>query len=420
MANLTIAGLSPKTPAFTDLVPAADPVTGLAGKLTIAQLHGIEPVNDTITGNWLYNFYYNVVTKSGFMVNGAMVVPQGVCVRAFNYTETARLSGGVTSITHNNIGMILGNYTPTMPSCASYSFPVLQFLGSSGSLGGSTITSLSAPELIYLGSWPALLSSWQVSTFTLPKLKIIASGTSFINGGTTPVTSISFPELKYSGVSNTFIFNCLSLTSLNMPLLESCVGLVISTNTVLPTISLPALQSVRGNCNLAALPALSTLNLPALTEIGQILTISGLTVITTISLPALQTVGFRALVYTNGYITVSSCGSLTSFSIPAITAMGSNAGTSVLFINGTAALSSFTLGSTLLRVEGNWTMTSCALNQASVDEILVRLAALDGTGGTTAYSSKTVTITGTSSTPSATGLAAKSTLVARGCTVTHN
>jgi hypothetical protein len=65
-------------------------------------------------------------------------------------------------------------------------------------------------------------------------------------------------------------------------------------------------------------------------------------------------------------------------------------------------------------------MTSCALNQASVDDLLVRLAALDGTGLTTAYSSKTVTILGTSAAPSATGLAAKATLAARGCTVTHN
>jgi hypothetical protein len=87
---------------------------------------------------------------------------------------------------------------------------------------------------------------------------------------------------------------------------------------------------------------------------------------------------------------------------------------------GTAALSTFTLGSTLRLVNANVIMTSCALTQASVDGLLVRLAALDGTGLTTAYSSKTVTITGTSATPSATGLAAKSTLVARGCTVTNN
>jgi hypothetical protein len=65
-------------------------------------------------------------------------------------------------------------------------------------------------------------------------------------------------------------------------------------------------------------------------------------------------------------------------------------------------------------------ITSAALNQASVDSILVALAALDGTNGTTIFSNRIVTITGTSATPSATGLSAKATLVARGCTVTNN
>jgi hypothetical protein len=90
---------------------------------------------------------------------------------------------------------------------------------------------------------------------------------------------------------------------------------------------------------------------------------------------------------------------------------------------GTAALTTFQLPSTLKQVGnggGNVVITSAALNQASVDNILVRLAALNGSNGTTLFSSRVVTITGTSSTPSATGLAAKATLVARGCTVTNN
>jgi hypothetical protein len=66
-------------------------------------------------------------------------------------------------------------------------------------------------------------------------------------------------------------------------------------------------------------------------------------------------------------------------------------------------------------------MTGMKLDQASVDGILVSLAALDGTNGTTAYSNKTVNLSGgTSSAPSATGLAAKATLVGRGCTVNTN
>ena len=68
-------------------------------------------------------------------------------------------------------------------------------------------------------------------------------------------------------------------------------------------------------------------------------------------------------------------------------------------------------------VLGNFTTnTTIGLSQASVDHILVKLAALDGTNGTARYQNKTVTVRGAA--PSATGLTAKATLIARGCTVT--
>jgi hypothetical protein len=116
---------------------------------------------------------------------------------------------------------------------------------------------------------------------------------------------------------------------------------------------------------------------------------------------------------------------LTSISIPIIERIGTTttSGSVIALTSGTAALTTFQLPSTLKQIgngAGNVVITSAALNQASVDSILVQLAALDGTNGTTLFSTRTVTITGTSSTPSATGLAAKATLVARGCTVTTN
>ena len=56
----------------------------------------------------------------------------------------------------------------------------------------------------------------------------------------------------------------------------------------------------------------------------------------------------------------------------------------------------------------------CALNQTSIDNILVSIAAAGTSGGTLNMTG------GTNATPSATGLAAKATLVGRGWTVTHN
>lgn len=57
---------------------------------------------------------------------------------------------------------------------------------------------------------------------------------------------------------------------------------------------------------------------------------------------------------------------------------------------------------------------NCALNQTSIDNILVSIAAAGTSGGTLNMTG------GTNATPSATGLAAKATLVGRGWTVTHN
>jgi hypothetical protein len=66
---------------------------------------------------------------------------------------------------------------------------------------------------------------------------------------------------------------------------------------------------------------------------------------------------------------------------------------------------------------GNFTTnTTIGLSQASVDHILVKLASLDGTGGNCFYGNRTVIVRGAA--PSATGLAAKATLISRGCSVT--
>jgi len=126
-----------------------------------------------------------------------------------------------------------------------------------------------------------------------------------------------------------------------------------------------------------------------------------------------------------GVFLFQTMAALTSISIPIIERIGTTttSGSVIALTSGTAALTTFQLPSTLKQIgngAGNVVITSAALNQASVDSILVQLAALDGTNGTTLFSTRTVTITGTSSTPSATGLAAKATLVARGCTVTTN
>lgn len=81
----------------------------------------------------------------------------------------------------------------------------------------------------------------------------------------------------------------------------------------------------------------------------------------------------------------------------------------------------FSIGSTLKSVGGDVLITGAALDQTSVDDLLVLFASLDGTNGTTSYDGHTIDLSGgTSATPGVAGLAAKATLVGRGNTVTTN
>jgi hypothetical protein len=247
----------------------------------------------------------------------------------------------------------------------------------------------------------------------------------------TRVTSLTYNDLE--GTVGSFNPTSMAaLTTLSAPVLTTVGGNFNPfTMAALTTLSIPALTTVASSFNTTSMASLTTLSAPALTIVGGSFTPGTMNSLTTLSFPALTTIG--------GSFIPSTMSSLTTLSFPALTTVGINfnpntmaalttislsaivsIGFTINISTGMAALNTFTLGSTLKSVGSNVSITSAALTQASVDSILVRLAALDGTNGTIAYSSKTVTITGTSATPSATGLAAKVILVARGCTVTTN
>lgn len=204
--------------------------------------------------------------------------------------------------------------------------------------------------------------------------------------------------------SSDFSITAASLTTLTMPLLAYIGGVLNTVMNTLTTFSLPSLISINANFG-ATSTGTTTLSMPLLSYVGGALAVN-FGAVTTVNLSGLQYVGVNI---------AFTAAALTSLSFPALVSVGTT-------IVATAAnLVNFSMGSTLKSVGGNFTLTGAKLNQASVDGILVSLAALDGTAGTTAYSSKTVNVSGgTNATPSATGLAAKATLVGRGCTVTNN
>lgn len=178
-----------------------------------------------------------------------------------------------------------------------------------------------------------------------------------------------------------------------------------NTGPALTSLTLPKARCVLAGSFAPNFAVLPTLDLPSFEFTSTAFTPS-LATCTSLLLPALEKVGTNVLI---------SAASLTTLSLPSLLNVGTT------FQIAAAAMTTFSMNAGLLSIGGNFTITGAALNQASVDGILVSLAALDGTGGTTAYSGFTVNLSGgTSSAPSATGIAAGVTLTGRGCTVTTN
>ncbi len=223
--------------------------------------------------------------------------------------------------------------------------------------------------------------------------------------GTIP-TITTITAFNLIQISSDITLAASGLTTLTMPALKYIGGSCSLTTSALATISFPALISVN---NLIVIVGnfYTTFSAPNLIYAGGTLSIFGCTGVTTIDLTSLQ--------IAPTFIEVENNTSLTSFNLPGLISSGP------ITVAGNTSLTSFSLNSGLLQVNGAFLGTGGAFDQTSIDGILVSLAALDGTGGTTAYSGQIVNLTGgTNATPSATGLTAKAVLVGRGCTVTNN
>lgn len=309
---------------------------------------------------------------------------------------------GATSISCpalTNVGWMF-----TIQGCTAnvgLTFTNLSFVGSSFTIqNNAALTSISNTAFPALSAcnYMTIKNNTVMTSVSFPALTSVFGG-SFLIDTMPALTSISVPNLAYlySGLS---FKTCNAIVSMSFPALASTDGTnQWDTLNSLTTISLPALVRSAGSLTFKALPALTSLTFPALTQLGVKTNTSGQTI------------------YGQGGFQAQTCAALTAINFPVVNYM---AGID-LSVGGTAAVTTITFGVPFVRCDGNINITSAALNQTTVDLILSRLAALDGTGGTSAYSSpKTVKIQGTSATPSAAGLTSKATLVARGVTVTHN
>lgn len=264
----------------------------------------------------------------------------------------------------NNLGTLSCYGTPTEVVINGVEAIVLNSSALSltgGSLFGMRKITLEDLIYVYGNSAGSTISSGSsLNSVLMPKLEFWSGNMSF--NSTSPITTIDFPKLKV-------------------------VGNIVTNNVALQTINLPEL--IQGGYANTLSSGIQSIILPKLKF-----------------LTALNVSGTKS--------------SLTSIQLPVVEYCPQ-----INFPSNSTSLSTFTFGSSLKfygtsNIFGNFITSSNSLDQASVDNILISFAALDGTNGTTEFSNRTVTITGFSATPSSTGLAAKSALVARGCTVTTN
>lgn len=257
-----------------------------------------------------------------------------------------------------------------------------------GTFVDSTSHTVSDLEMVWGASGTLTLSAtsgFTNITFSDLMYVMIGTGTFSLSSAGTNQT-INFPELiaiqATLGISSTG-----TNVSLNFPKLEAVTGVINQSSGALSSVYFPELIYCLGFTDSTSAP-ITTYNFPKLRQIslGANFAISGTkSSLTSILLPSIE--------YFSGTLT-----------LPTVSPQ----------------LTTFTFGSSLKFFNSNFVTTSNSLNQASVDNILISLAALDGTNGTIVYQNRTITITGGSASPSTAGYNAYNILLGRGCTLMTN
>lgn len=246
--------------------------------------------------------------------------------------------------------------------------------------GGSTITSIEFADLVGVQTDFNLATLAALTDLDLPALRVVGR-------------DISLLQLA--------VFDSVDLTSL-----EAVGQDILLDGTTLASLDLSALVAVGRDFTIDGGAALQVLDISALEHIGRALELVALDV-AALDVSAIRQIGGSFILDTLP---------LTSLSFTSIEAFCGE----VTLVTGLDTITSITLGAGLLFIGGDINITGPTLPQANVDAILVKLAALDGTGGTTSYDNHNVDLSGNCAVPSAAGLTAKTTLEGRGNTVTVN
>lgn len=379
----------------------------------------------TLSGAALTSASFPALVSGSVVASGASLT--AVSLPSFTTgTSGVTLSGSalttisVPALTSISNGLIVSGSSLTNPT-----FPVLSTVGSRVVLSGAALTTPSFPALTSINGLVGnfygdlTLSGASLTSPNFPVLTSLVgasgigstltlSGAALVNPSFPALTSVSGGIMRTAGALSTLSFPVLTTVGSTSP------DGVTLTGSGLSSVSFPALHTVYGGINCLATGAITTLAFPALTSI----TVSGGDTWMEVSTPSITTLDLPVLTHLYGapigFFYLAGSG-ITTISFPSLVSVE----TGLLF--DPCSLTSITLPTTLKSVGGDVGVApGVFLTKSSVDNILVRLADLDGTNGTTTYDNKTVTLAYDCAAPSATGLAAKATLQARGNTVLTN
>lgn len=239
------------------------------------------------------------------------------------------------------------------------------------------------------------------------------------------LTSINLPTVKvvagqgFDTYGSLFLPNSANLTSISLPNLVACQTIeFLAPAGNLTTLDLSSLSYIRGAFN-AIYSSNSGLVVPTL-SFSSLVTIDTGKIDMFESSPGITSVLFNNLkLFGGNIINLNLPSSVTTLNFNSLE-VAPNITTFTLTMPG---LASFGLPA-LKRITSfgyvQFDFNGCILDQTSVDNILVTLAALDGTAGTTNWTIGGINIAGGCAAPSGTGTAAAAVLVGRGISVTTN
>jgi hypothetical protein len=379
---------------------------------TTGSAPAIGPVQ-TNAALWIESFDYNPT-----IIGGTDTTLTGVSFNNLFGVKSTFAMGTCNSLTGLNLpqlSTVIGNFSPsTLPALTGFSVPQLTTVGGNFSPNNmAELTGFSVPLLTTVGGnfQPNTMNA--LTGFSVPQLTTV--GGTFNPSTMAALTGFSVPQLTtVGGAFNPNTMN--ALTGFSVPQLTTVGGnFSPSTMTALTGFSAPQLTTVGGAFQPGGLTALTSISMPQLSTVGANLTCTNMNNLVSLNLPQLSRIG------ANINMPTTSVPALSGFSLPSITGI-----VGAIAITPTAGrFSGLFFGTGLRNVGGNVTITNQRLILPSVENILIRLAALNGTAGTTVYGAgRTVNLSGgTSAGVAALGSAAsgaRATLLARTVTVTMN